>query len=84
LAESFLNQQNFWRNWECFDMWKKRTNPENTLLLLDTGLGAKNIQCSTTYPFIMDPMYIPPSPLSLLWPTMLIPRKLYFSAHKII
>lgn len=32
-----------------------------------------------TNPFIIEPTYIPPSPPLLLWPTILIPRKLTVS-----
>lgn len=33
----------------------------------------------TSYPFMMEPTYIPPSPPLLLCPTILIPRKLILS-----
>ncbi len=38
---------------------------------------------SGTYPFITDPTYMPPPlPSSLVWPTMLIPRKLTVSERE--
>ena len=36
----------------------------------------------STYPFIIEPTYMPPSPPLLLWPTMLIPRKFTVSEIK--
>lgn len=41
--------------------------------------GSIRPSAATAPPFIIEPMYMPPSPRSLLCPTMLIPRKLYFS-----
>lgn len=43
--------------------------------------GSIRPSAATAPPFMMEPMYMPPSPRSLLWPTMLIPRKLYFSTQ---
>ena len=93
LCDTFLwvwmNSVNWLRSpWIWWDDWAEPPTYKPAARIFGHGPTCRSMSpgsirpsAATAPPFIIEPMYMPPSPRSLLCPTMLIPRKLYFSTQ---